>query len=518
MHETRATTIPAPAARPQTLLVLGSGPKALAIAAKRAVLQQLGYAVPQLVVVDRQGVAAHWSGAFGYTDGRRILGTLPEKDVGYPYASAVWGSAEANAAVNAAMQAFSWSTYLIEEGVYSDYIDRGQPRPTHAEWSAYLAWVAARAGLKPVRGEVKAIETIATSQETGATDGSESSEHRMLAPRWRLTCRVPDGAGDSSFTLDGDGLVLTGPGTPVRIPGQPADHPRVLDGDTAWRQMEEFARLRTTLAAPVTIGVVGTGETAAAIVVALLETMGERAIIDVLTPRGVLYSRDEGFDENRVFSDPDANWVSLTGKHMETDQWSSFIECHKRAFRWSSLTEADRREFVRRTDRGVFSIQAMSDITRARNVRSVVGTATGIRAWPSHVEIAAEYGGMTRHTHYDYVVVARGFNALWFTALLDGESSRRLSDVTGHPSEGAIERAIRRDLAVGGLAPRLHLPMLAAVAQGPGFPNLSCLGLLADRILSSYVPVPGMVDHAASHWQLGTSGAPVAIAAQEHGA
>jgi hypothetical protein len=28
--------------------------------------------------------------------------------------------------------------------------------------------------------------------------------------------------------------------------------------------------------------------------------------------------------------------------------------------------------------------------------------------------------------------------------------------------------------------------MLAAIAQGPGFPNLSCLGLLADRILAAY--------------------------------
>jgi len=28
--------------------------------------------------------------------------------------------------------------------------------------------------------------------------------------------------------------------------------------------------------------------------------------------------------------------------------------------------------------------------------------------------------------------------------------------------------------------------MLASLAQGPGFPNLSCLGLLADRILASY--------------------------------
>jgi mycobactin lysine-N-oxygenase len=30
---------------------------------------------------------------------------------------------------------------------------------------------------------------------------------------------------------------------------------------------------------------------------------------------------------------------------------------------------------------------------------------------------------------------------------------------------------------------------MAGLAQGPGFPNLSCLGLLSDRILRRYVAV-----------------------------
>ena len=46
-----------------------------------------------------------------------------------------------------------------------------------------------------------------------------------------------------------------------------------------------------------------------------------------------------------------------------------------------------------------------------------------------------------------------------------------------------MERSIGFSLAVDNLTPALHLPMLAGLAQGPGFPNLSCLGLLADRIL-----------------------------------
>ena len=43
------------------------------------------------------------------------------------------------------------------------------------------------------------------------------------------------------------------------------------------------------------------------------------------------------------------------------------------------------------------------------------------------------------------------------------------------------------DLAVTDLRPPLHLPVLAGLAQGPGFPNLSCLGLLSDRVLRRYV-------------------------------
>jgi mycobactin lysine-N-oxygenase len=40
---------------------------------------------------------------------------------------------------------------------------------------------------------------------------------------------------------------------------------------------------------------------------------------------------------------------------------------------------------------------------------------------------------------------------------------------------------------VSGLEPPLHLPVMAGLAQGPGFPNLSCLGLLSDRVLHRYV-------------------------------
>ena len=52
-----------------------------------------------------------------------------------------------------------------------------------------------------------------------------------------------------------------------------------------------------------------------------------------------------------------------------------------------------------------------------------------------------------------------------------------------------LDRRIDVDLSIGGLSPPLHLPMVAGLAQGPGFPNLSCLGLLSDRVLRRYVPL-----------------------------
>jgi hypothetical protein len=49
----------------------------------------------------------------------------------------------------------------------------------------------------------------------------------------------------------------------------------------------------------------------------------------------------------------------------------------------------------------------------------------------------------------------------------------------------AFLEKVSYDLSVGP-GPRLHVPQLAGVAQGPGFPNLSCLVRMASRVLSSY--------------------------------
>ena len=40
------------------------------------------------------------------------------------------------------------------------------------------------------------------------------------------------------------------------------------------------------------------------------------------------------------------------------------------------------------------------------------------------------------------------------------------------------------------VTPKLVLPNLSGVNEGPGFPNLSCLGLLSDRVLGAELAAP----------------------------
>ena len=405
------------------LAVVGAGPKGIAIAAKARALAAAGLPVPRVVLVDRGQAAGNWSGRQGYTNGLLPLGTPPEKDVGYPYAAG-WGDASAD--VVAAMAEYSWQRHLIRHGAYSDWVDRGRMRPTHRQWSAYLREVADAAEAEIVSGVVTGLEVT----------GGDRWEVRLAA-------------GDE---IAADGLVITGAGPAITVPGQPRDHPRVLDGRTYWLAAEELNHQRAQ-----NVCVIGSGETAASVVIDLVKRFHKRSTIDVLTARGVLYSRGESYDENRFYSDP-------------AD--------------WPRLAEAHRREFLGRTDRGVFSLQAEAALNQARGFRALAGRAAAIEARGQDVIVTIAYGDERERVAYDAVVVAIGFDGRGFEALLGEDAGGRYRDALGG---GDLDHRIDVDLSVSGLAPPLHLPVMAGLAQGPGFPNLSCLGLLSDRILRRYV-------------------------------
>jgi mycobactin lysine-N-oxygenase len=352
------------------------------------------------------------------------LGTPAEKDVGFPYADS-WGAA--SSAVTAAMAEFSWQRHLTGRGVYSDWVDRGRMRPTHREWSAYLREVAERAEADIVTGEVVGLEV----------DDDE----------WRVMV-------ESGEAISADGVVLTGSGPPITVAGQPQWHPRVLDGRSYW--LREHA-VKKELAESVCV--IGSGETAASIVISLLKKSHRRSTVDVLTSRGVLYSRGESYDENRFYSDP-ADWTRLAESH--------------------------RREFLERTDRGVLSLQAEAILNQSRGFRTLAGRAAAIEAGERQIVVTIEYGDERERVVYDLVVVAIGLDARWFEALLGDQARRRLENAL---AGGPLEQRIGVDLSITDFSPPLHLPVLAGLAQGPGFPNLSCLGLLSDRILRRYVPI-----------------------------
>ncbi|BCI87004.1 hypothetical protein NIIDMKKI_22100 [Mycobacterium kansasii] len=91
---------------------------------------------------------------------------------------------------------------------------------------------------------------------------------------------------------------------------------------------------------------------------------------------------------------------------------------------------------------------------------------------------------------FDLVVDGSGADPLWFLPLLDQDAVDMLELELGGPlTSDRLEESIGHDLAVQGLHPKLFLPNLSGFNAGPGFPNLSCLGLLADRVLGAEIGV-----------------------------
>ena len=407
---------------PGTLLVIGAGPKALAVLAKAKVMADLGLAAPRIVVVDQHAVGGNWLPIGGWTDGRHRLGTSPEKDVGFPYRSGP--DREHVAAINRGMLEFSWMAFLVEHQTYTEWVDRGRPNPHHHVWARYLDWVAAKADIDLRIGRVDRIEA-----------GDDA---------WRLHVTGPDGR----FSVDGDSLMITGPGSsdePI------LDDPRVLSVSAFWDAVSRRAIPASSRAA-----VIGGGETAGSALDELVRH--EVMTISAITPGATIYTRGESFFENAMFSDP-------TG--------------------WPSLSAAERRDVIRRTDRGVFSVRVQENLLGDSRIHHLRGRVTSARRTGDAVALRLENAGVPAAEHtFDLVVDATGGRPLWFLDLFDDAALDLLELAVGdRPGLRAIEESVGHDLSVTGLGPRLFLPNLAGFAQGPGFPNLSCLGELSNRVL-----------------------------------
>ena len=419
--------------REKNLLIIGAGPKALAIAAKACALRALGFRVPNIHIVERTGIAAHWNGKGGYTNGKMFLATSPEKDVGFPYRSAVWG--RSNAHVDRAMQSFSWQAHLIETGRFQDWFDRNRPAIEHRQWAAYLEWVSRQVkdGTTFHFGELYSLSLRGT--------------------QWQARIRR-NGGNDEE--LIADGVVVTGPGR-VRLPEALPVSDNVLSIETFWHSLDKIAATPDAR-----VALIGSGESASSIALAL--TLGTRnpPRVDIITSLGTTYSRGESYRENVPYSDPEGT-------------------------RWRELSEAHRREFIHRTDRAVFSQFSQHVFDSGEHIHVVPGRLEAVtRDSSGKLDVSVDYHGRKERESYDFVVCATGFDNTHFVRKwLDTSAMEETLSRIGAPAltDPHVEKRIGRDLSIEGLVPRLHLPMLAGVAQGPGFPILSCLGF--SRIASS---------------------------------
>ncbi|BBX42811.1 lysine 6-monooxygenase [Mycobacterium tuberculosis variant microti OV254] len=408
------------------LAILGAGAKAVAVAAKAKVLRDMGVEVPEVVAVERTAVGANWQASGGWTDGAHRLGTSPEKDVGFPYRSAL--APRRNAELDERMTRYSWQAYLIATASFAEWIDRGRPAPPHRTWSQYLGWVADQVDMKVVHGEVDGL----------TVDGD----------RWALRTH--------ETTVQADALMITGPGQAEKslLPG----NPRMMSIAQFWDRAAGHDRITAER-----VAVIGGGETAASM---LNELFRHRvSTITVISPQVTLFTRGESFFENSLFSDP-------------TD--------------WTALTLAERRDALARTDRGVFSAnvqEALLADDRIRHLRGRVAHAVGRDGQIRLTLSTNRFSENLETVHgFDLVIDGSGADPLWFTSLFSQDALDLLELGLGGPlTADRLQEAIGYDLAVNELTPKLFLPNLSGLTQGPGFPNLSCLGLLSDRVLGPWV-------------------------------
>lgn len=421
------------------ILIVGAGAKAAAIGAKVHVVNSLGLGEISMTVIEKTEPAASWKGRNGMTSGEEPLAIPPIKDVGFPYQSSRQFGAVGDE-IDAALLPFSWQRFAMERHEYAAWVNSGSPSVLHQDYGEYLSWVLERAsnGVTVYDGRVTEV-SLAEGRDRWQVEVAERS--RPEDPE-QHTGRV---------------LILTGPGVHRHFPHDPDVESRVFHCDS---RREEFARVPED--EPAEIAIVGGGESALSALVFLRE-MRPQARLAIYTPTLPL-SRGESFLENRVFADPD-----------NVD--------------WEHLDLETRRDFVKHCDRGVFDQTVLARIADDDHLSFVTGRAV-------HVSLAGDGEGALlefdspsegmQSQRYDFVVNCTGFDLLrqlrgLFPDAVRDEVEEQCGPLWDSPPK--TEVPIGRGLELEGVRPRLHIPGLGGLRQGPGFANLGSLGLLANRVL-----------------------------------
>jgi mycobactin lysine-N-oxygenase len=426
------------------LLIVGAGAKAAAIAAKVHVINELGLGPLSVTIVEKTVPAASWLGRNGMTSGEEPLAIPPIKDIGFPYRSYRQFGDDWGDAIDAALLPFTWQRHATERREYAPWINSGSPPVRHRDYGAYLGWVLERAteGVRLLGGRVAAVEL---------EDDPE---------RWAIEVVDRENPGDPERHV-GRALLLTGPGVHRAFPHDPAIADRVFHCDSSRAEFE-----RVPADAKAEIAIIGGGESALSALV-FLRAFRPLARVTVFTPT-LPMSRGESFLENRVFADPDD------------------VE-------WSALDQQTRRDFVKHADRGVFDAGIIGTLAGDRNSSFSLGRVVHAGATAGGERVALEYeapdGVVAKE--FDHVVNCTGFDLLGQLRGLFSDDVRAAVERAVGPlwdTPPGTEIPIGRSLELRGLSPRLHIPGLGGLSQGPGFANLGSLGLLANRVLQPLLP------------------------------
>jgi len=421
------------------ILIVGAGAKAAALAAKVHVVNTLGLAEVSMTVIEKTEPAASWLGRNGMTSGEEPLAIPPIKDVGFPYQSSrQFGSLGDE--VDAALLPFTWQRFAMERHEYAAWVNSGSPSVLHRDYGEYLGWVLSRAteGVSIYDGRVT---EVSLADEGDLWQAEVAERGRPEDPERHF----------------GRNLVLTGPGVHRHFPHDPDVESRVFHCDS---RREEFARVPAD--EEVEIAIVGGGESALSALV-FLRDLRPQARLTIYTPTLPL-SRGESFLENRVFADPDN-------------------------VGWEHLDIETRRDFVKHCDRGVFDQTVLERIADDDHLSFIAGRAVHVALSDDGEGALLEFDspseGMCSEL-YDFVINCTGFDLLrqlrgLFPDAVRDQVEEQCGPLWDRPPK--TEVPIGRGLELKDVHPRLHIPGLGGLSQGPGFANLGSLGLLANRVL-----------------------------------
>ncbi|MGN6663333.1 MAG: SidA/IucD/PvdA family monooxygenase [Solirubrobacterales bacterium] len=422
------------------ILIVGAGAKAAAIAAKVHTINTLGLGEISMTVIEKTEPAASWKGLNGMTSGEEPLAIPPIKDVGFPYQSSRQFGPVGDE-IDAALLPFTWQRFAMERHEYAAWVNSGSPSVLHRDYGTYLGWVLERAteGVTVYDGRVT---------EVSLSGGRES---------WQVEV-AERGRPEDPERHRGRALVLTGPGVHRHFPHDPDVESRVFHCDS---RREEFTRVPE--GEEVEIAIVGGGESALSALV-FLRDMRPEARLTIYTPTLPL-SRGESFLENRVFADPD----NVSWEHLDIET---------------------RRDFVKHCDRGVFDQTVLARIADDDHLSFVTGRAVHVALAEDGegalLEFESPAEGMLSE-RYDFVINCTGFDLLrqlrgLFPDAVRDQVEEQCGPLWDRPPK--TEVPIGRALELKDVHPRLHIPGLGGLSQGPGFANLGSLGLLANRVLT----------------------------------